>query len=81
MVTMISSNFTRIVVIKRQGLDGKLHFGFHRVDKTIYLNQISGIKLKEPKIMMEYIQFIHPENIERTKDGSVVNNSKKHVNL
>jgi hypothetical protein len=29
---------------------------------------ISRIKLKEPGIMVGYIQFIHTGNIERTKD-------------
>ena len=38
------------VIIKSTGFDGKLHFGFHKVDKTIYLNQISGIKLKNLRL-------------------------------
>jgi len=73
------------VIIKRKGFNGKLHFGFHKVDKTIYLSQISGIKLKEPEIMMGYIQFIHPGNIERTKDsffgGSEVKNDENIISF
>jgi len=57
------------IINKRKGFGGKLHFGFYKGDKIIYLNPISGIKLKEPGIMVRYIKFIHPGNIERTKDS------------
>jgi hypothetical protein len=57
------------VIIKRKGFFAKLYFGFVKGDKTIYLNRISGIKLKECGLWMGYIQFILPGNIETTRES------------
>lgn len=63
------------VIIKRNGLGNKLIFGF-KGDKTIYINQISGIEFKEAGFLAGYIQFTLPGGIERRggltgKDGAV----------
>ena len=46
------------VVIKREGLRAKLTQGLFKGDKTIYLNQISGIQVKAASTLVNgYIQF------------------------
>lgn len=57
------------VIIKREGLIAKLNHGFFKGDKTIYLNQISGIELKTAGIIRGYMQFTIPGGIEQTKGG------------
>ena len=64
------------MIIKRKGFTNKLIHGFTKRDKTIYINQISGIEFKEPGIMVGYIQFTLPGGIERRggilgKDGAM----------
>ena len=55
------------VIIKRKGLSAKLSFGFFKKDKTIMLDQISEIKLKEAKErIIGYIRFyLKGEEVKR----------------
>jgi Short C-terminal domain/Domain of unknown function (DUF4429) len=65
------------VVIKRQGLTAKMAQGFFKGDKTIYINQITCIELKEGGTFVNgYIQFTLPGGVERRggllgKDGAI----------
>jgi hypothetical protein len=65
---MISSNFTRVKLLsKGRNSTGNYILGSQRRQNNLF-EPISRIKLKEPGIMVGYIQFIHTGNIERTKD-------------
>lgn len=56
------------LIIKREGIFAKLSHGFFKGDKTIYLNQISGIQIKKAStFLVGYIQFTLSGGIERTK--------------
>jgi hypothetical protein len=57
------------IIIKRKGLIAKLDHGFSKGDKTIYLNQITGIELKTAGLKRGYMQFTLPGGIEHTKGG------------
>lgn len=55
------------VVISRSGALAKMSYGFFKGDKTIYLNQISGIQLKPgTSFTSGYIQFTLPGGNEKT---------------
>lgn len=56
------------IVIKRKGALAKMTQGFTKGDKTIYINQISGIQFKTGgNFVNGYIQFSLPGGNERTK--------------
>jgi hypothetical protein len=55
------------IIIKRQGFIAVLTQGFTKGDKTIYLNQITGIQLKLGGLLVGYIQFTLPGGIESKK--------------
>jgi len=53
------------LIIKRQGFFAVLSHGFTKGNKTIYLNQITGIQLKlGGPVFVGYIQFTLPGGIE-----------------
>lgn len=52
------------LIIKRAGFIAVLSHGFTKGDKTIYLNQITGIQFKEAGLLVGYIQFTLPGGIE-----------------
>lgn len=56
------------VIIKRKGLSPKLTHGFFKGDKTIYLNQITGIQIRDGGALIRsgYIQFTLPGGNENT---------------
>lgn len=54
------------LVIKRKGFYAKIMYGFTQGDKTIYLNQISGIDFKKAGFRQGYIQFTVPGGNENT---------------
>lgn len=56
------------VIIKRQGLNAKLSFGFFKKDKTIMLDQITDITIKEAgERIIGYIRFyLEGEEVKRT---------------
>ena len=56
------------LIIKRQGFIAVLTQGLTKGDKTIYLNQITGIQLKLGGLLVGYIQFTLPGGIE-SKSG------------
>jgi len=56
------------VIITRKRLFAKLSHGFFKGDKTIYLEQISGIQIKPASsFLVGFIQFTLVGGIERTK--------------
>lgn len=56
------------VIIKRRGALAKMTQGFTKGDKTIYLNQISGIQFKPGgNLVNGYMQFTMPGGNEKTK--------------
>lgn len=56
------------VVIKRDGLLSKVSVGFFKGNKTLYLNQISGIQVRPAGFLTNgYIQFTVPGGNESTK--------------
>lgn len=56
------------IIIKRKGVLSKMTQGFFKGDKTIYLDQISGIQVKPGTIFTNgYIQFTVPGGIESKK--------------
>lgn len=80
------------IIVKRKGFLAKSTQGFFKGDKTIYLNQITGIEFKEGgNIVNGYIQFTVPGGIERRgglfgKDGAVKDENtvmfqKKHNDI
>lgn len=55
------------VEIKRLGFGAKLVYGtFTAGDKTIYLQDITGVEVKKPGITVGYIQLTLPGGIEKT---------------
>lgn len=61
--------YTDKVIIKRKGALAKMTQGFFQGDKTIYLHQITGIKIKRAGLLTNgFIQFVLAGNIE-TKRG------------
>jgi hypothetical protein len=56
------------IIITRKGLQAKFLQGFTAGNKTIYINQLTGIKVKPAGILNGYIQFILSGNIEVKKD-------------
>ena len=55
------------VIIKRAGFWAAVTQGLTKGDKTIYLNQITGIQLKLGGLVSGYIQFTLPGGIESKK--------------
>lgn len=55
------------VVISRQGFTAKAIYGLTKGDKSIYLNQISAIQIKEAGFSGGYIQFSLAGGNESTK--------------
>lgn len=56
------------IIIKRKGVLSKITQGFTKGDKTIYLNQITGIDLKLGGNMINgYMQFTIPGGNEKDK--------------
>lgn len=56
------------VIIKRKGFRAKMSQGFFKGDKTIYLNQITGIQIKPGTMLTNgYIQFTLAGGIESKK--------------
>ncbi len=56
------------IIIKRKGFLAKTSQGFFKGDKTIYLNQISGIQIKPGTSLTNgYIQFTLPGGRESKK--------------
>lgn len=55
------------LIIRREGFWAALGHGFTKGDKTIYLNQITGIQLKLGGLLVGYIQFTLPGGIENKK--------------
>ncbi len=60
--------YSNKVIIKRKGIMSKLTQGFFLPDKTLYLNQITGIKLKKASLVTNgFIEFILSGNLEFKK--------------
>ncbi|OPX63325.1 MULTISPECIES: DUF4429 domain-containing protein [unclassified Methanoregula] len=55
------------LVIRREGFLAVLSHGFTKGDKTIYLNQITGIQFRQAGLIVGYIQFTLPGGIESKK--------------
>ena len=60
--------YTNKVIIKRKGIMSKLTQGFFLPDKTLFINQITGIKLKKASLVTNgYLEFILSGNLEFKK--------------
>jgi DNA-directed RNA polymerase subunit RPC12/RpoP len=55
------------LIIRREGFWAAVGHGFTKGDKTIYLNQITGIQLKLGGLLVGYIQFTLPGGVENKK--------------
>ncbi len=55
------------LIIKRKGLTALITQGLTKGEKTIYINQITGIQLKLGGLLVGYIQFTLPGGIESRK--------------
>ncbi len=66
------------LIIKRQGFSAKLSFGFFKKDKTIMLDQISEIRIKEAgERIIGYIRFyLIGEEVKRTSAVEASSNDK-----
>ena len=81
--------FADRILIKRKGMLSKLTQGFFKGDKTIYIDQITGIQVKPGTMLTNgYIQFTLPGGIESkkgifdaTKDENTVMFAKKYNDL
>jgi hypothetical protein len=79
------------VIIKRKGFAAKVFYGFTnpKGEKTIYLDQITAIQIKQPYFTSGYMQFTIPGGIESrtgvfdaTRDeNSVVIQSKQQYEI
>ncbi len=77
------------IIIKRKGFLAKTSQGFFKGDKTIYLNQISGIQIKPGASLTNgYIQFTLPGGreskkglSEATRDENTILFTKKNNEL
>ena len=68
------------LIIKRQGFFAVLSHGFTKGNKTIYLNQITGIQLKlGGPVFVGYIQFTLPGGIESSKGAFAATQDENSV--
>lgn len=59
--------YDEMVVIKRKGALAKMTQGFFKGDKTIYINQLSGVQVKKAGMLTNgYIQFTLGGGNEKT---------------
>jgi len=60
--------YTDKIIIKRKGTLAKMTQGFFKGDKTLYINQITGIQIRQGgNFINGYIQFTVPGGIENKK--------------
>jgi hypothetical protein len=67
------------LIIKRAGFWAVMGHGLTKGDKTIYLNQITGIQLKLAGLLVGYIQFTLPGGIESSKGAFAATQDENSV--